>query len=215
MDKMEIYSDEKNSKKESNVIHFIVEDEELNSINNSKTPIKFTIIPDNSAKIITKEINFEMTTKPVSFDLQYSEDGESTFLFAFFEPSGELVKDIRYGYGIKNPVGDKIVNTGSNQRLLGIQLPSGVDTREISTEMNGNYSMQVVLLGMGHQNFDKFMFKEFNFELSKTETEIVSNMNESADILSNQNTPIPDWIKNNTGWWTEDAIEDGSFIQGI
>ncbi len=204
------------SKKESNVIHFIIEDEELNSINNSKTPIKFTIIPDNLAKIITKEINFENDYKAiVSFDSQYSEDGESTFLFAFFEPNGELVEDIRYGYGIKNPVGDEIVNTGSNQSLLGIQLPSGVDTREISTEMDGNYSMQVVLLGIGHQNFDQFMFKEFNFELSKTETKIVSNTNESADKLSNQNTPIPDWIKNNAGWWAEGAIEDDSFIQGI
>ena len=26
---------------------------------------------------------------------------------------------------------------------------------------------------------------------------------------------IPDWIKNNAGWWADGAIEDDSFIQGI
>ena len=26
---------------------------------------------------------------------------------------------------------------------------------------------------------------------------------------------IPDWIKNNAGWWADGAIDDGSFVQGI
>ena len=26
---------------------------------------------------------------------------------------------------------------------------------------------------------------------------------------------IPDWIKNNAGWWADDAIDDNSFVQGI
>ena len=26
---------------------------------------------------------------------------------------------------------------------------------------------------------------------------------------------IPEWIKNNAGWWAEGAIDDDSFIQGI
>ena len=26
---------------------------------------------------------------------------------------------------------------------------------------------------------------------------------------------IPEWIKNNAGWWAEGAIDDGSFVQGI
>ena len=27
--------------------------------------------------------------------------------------------------------------------------------------------------------------------------------------------PIPDWIKNNAGWWAEGKINDPSFISGI
>ena len=26
---------------------------------------------------------------------------------------------------------------------------------------------------------------------------------------------IPEWIKNNAGWWAEGAIDDNSFVQGI
>ena len=26
---------------------------------------------------------------------------------------------------------------------------------------------------------------------------------------------IPSWIKNNAGWWSEGAIDDDSFVQGI
>jgi len=28
-------------------------------------------------------------------------------------------------------------------------------------------------------------------------------------------TEIPSWIKNNAGWWAEDAIDDDTFVQGI
>ena len=26
---------------------------------------------------------------------------------------------------------------------------------------------------------------------------------------------VPDWIKNNAGWWATDQIDDSSFLQGI
>ena len=26
---------------------------------------------------------------------------------------------------------------------------------------------------------------------------------------------VPDWVKNNAGWWATDQIDDSSFIQGI
>ena len=30
-----------------------------------------------------------------------------------------------------------------------------------------------------------------------------------------QEDKIPDWIKNNAGWWATDQIDDSSFLQGI
>ena len=26
---------------------------------------------------------------------------------------------------------------------------------------------------------------------------------------------VPDWVKNNAGWWADGAIDDESFVQGI
>jgi len=37
---------------------------------------------------------------------------------------------------------------------------------------------------------------------------------EIQDVFS-QESPIPEWIKNNAGWWAEGQIDDGTFIQGI
>ena len=28
-------------------------------------------------------------------------------------------------------------------------------------------------------------------------------------------TTIPEWIKNNAGWWADGQIDDNSFVQGI
>jgi len=33
--------------------------------------------------------------------------------------------------------------------------------------------------------------------------------------VSSQEAVIPDWIKNNAGWWADGIIDDNSFVQGI
>ena len=203
------------SKKETNIIHFVIEGNELSAIKESESTINFTIMPDKSAKINTEEINFENGYKAVvSHDSEHYGNEESTFLFAFFEPNGELAENIRYGYGTKDPMGNEIVNTGGNQNLLGINLPNGVDTRMIPTPIHGQYNMQVVILGIGQTDFDQFMFKEFGFELTEAEhTEQMEEITQNEDTSIPTN--IPEWIKNNAGWWADGAIEDDSFIQGI
>jgi protein-disulfide isomerase len=34
-------------------------------------------------------------------------------------------------------------------------------------------------------------------------------------VTSNAYAQVPDWIKNNAGWWADDQIDDGTFIQAI
>ena len=33
--------------------------------------------------------------------------------------------------------------------------------------------------------------------------------------VSAQEATIPDWIKNNAGWWADGQIDDNSFVSGI
>ena len=35
-----------------------------------------------------------------------------------------------------------------------------------------------------------------------------------APVLTTQ-TSIPDWIKNNAGWWADGQIDDSSFVSGV
>jgi hypothetical protein len=41
----------------------------------------------------------------------------------------------------------------------------------------------------------------------------------SFEVISNnvvsQDNKIPDWIKNNAGWWADGQIDDNSFVEGI
>jgi len=59
--------------------------------------------------------------------------------------------------------------------------------------------------GIVYLNFDNLDGNH----LGKTSVPIVVNR-----IIS-QNTTIPDWIKNNAGWWSDEQIDDNTFIQGI
>ena len=65
--------------------------------------------------------------------------------------------------------------------------------------------MQIVLLGIEHTDFERPIFKKFEFEMVK------SDMSKTVITAS----AIPSWIKNNAGWWADGSIDDDSFIQGI
>jgi len=36
-----------------------------------------------------------------------------------------------------------------------------------------------------------------------------------APVVSSQEATVPNWIKNNAGWWASDQITDSAFLQGI
>ena len=35
------------------------------------------------------------------------------------------------------------------------------------------------------------------------------------EIISEPEITIPDWVKNNAGWWADDLIGDADFVSGI
>ena len=37
----------------------------------------------------------------------------------------------------------------------------------------------------------------------------------SIGVFAQSNSNVPEWIKNNAGWWADGAIDDESFLQGI
>ena len=36
-----------------------------------------------------------------------------------------------------------------------------------------------------------------------------------TSTVSSTYTDVPDWVKNNAGWWVDGTITDGEFVNGI
>ena len=189
------------SKKEQNLIHIFLSQEELEGINKKTNGLTVDLMANQESSKIKKEIIFGNGYKAkVSHDTKYYKNGESLFTIAFFDNNGEIIPNVRYGYSIKDPNGKEIVNTGSNPNLFGIDVPSGSEMRFLKTNGVGRYEMKLVLIGQGANNFDEFMVQQYDFELVE---------------LSSSGPNIPEWIKNNARWWAEGQIDDKSFVQGI
>jgi hypothetical protein len=181
----------------------MIHNDELKKFKSSDSKLKIVIIPEAQSSIISKELFFDYGIKAiVSHDSRYSDSKNILFTIVFFDSKGKLSNDIRYGYGIKDPSGKETVNTGGNLSLLGIELPNGIDSQVLSTPTTGKYSMQIVLLGIGQNTFEKPLFQKFDFELI-------------SDVKQTESLEIPTWIKNNVGWWADGKIDDNSFVQGI
>src|SRR3989304_515041 len=161
---------DKYSNKNSNIIHFIIGIDELKQLQSDNSGMKVVITPDSQSSIVIKELFFDNGYKAiVSYDSRYSLSNEHLFSIAFFDSQGNLAPYVRYGYSVKDPLGKEIVNTGGNPNILGISLPNGVDTRLIDNSIEGNYLMQIVLIGIGTNDFEKLILKEFEFEITKSE----------------------------------------------
>jgi hypothetical protein len=199
---------EQYSSKNVNILHFTIGNDELFQLKGTNSEMKVVITPDLQSSIINKEILFENGYKAiVSYDSKNFINKELLFSFSFFDSQGNLASDVRYGFSVKDPLGKETVNTGSNPNLLGISLPSGVDTKKINAQSQGTYLMKIVLIGTGQNDFERLMIKEFEFEIINSET--------SKPVQIPEKTVIPEWIKNNAGWWANDQIDDNSFVQGI
>jgi len=196
------------SNKNANILHFTIGNDELKKLKGTNSEMKVVITPDLQSSIINKEILFENGYKAIaSYDSGYSLNKEVLFSFSFFDSQGNLASDVRYGFSVKDPLGKETVNTGNNPNLLGISLPNGVDTKIVDVPLQGTYSMKIVLIGTGQNDFERLMIKEFDFELKNSEI--------PKNIPTPEKTEIPEWIKNNAGWWANDQIDDNSFVQGI
>ena len=62
--------------------------------------------------------------------------------------------------------------------------------------------MSLALTGTGITEWESFVVSETQFEIGK-----------SGEL--SVKTSIPDWIKNNAGWWASGQIPDSAFVSGL
>ena len=109
------------------------------------------------------------------------------------------------------------VNKYDEERNLRISIfgsgNSLVVTQKTPVDIDGTF-LHTVELGEKF-NDGKFTVKA-QYGNSKATIAIISFEVTSNDVESvSQDSKIPDWIKNNAGWWADGQIDDNSFVEGI
>ena len=116
-------------------------------------------------------------------------------------------------------LGDSVIFSGNvnkydAERSLRISIFDGsslVVTQKAPVDVDGTFSHEIPLN-------DKFSDGKFTVKAqygnTKTTIAIISFTVNSDDTAA-QNNKIPDWIKNNAGWWADGQIDDNSFVEGI
>ncbi len=124
--------------------------------------------------------------------------------------------DISYALG-ESVIFSGSVNKYDEERNLRISIFSTgnnlVLSQITSVGVDGTFSHNVIL----DEKFSDGTFKvKAQYGNSKTTITIISFEVISSDTTSvSQNNKIPDWIKNNAGWWADGQIDDNSFVEGI
>ncbi len=90
-------------------------------------------------------------------------------------------------------------------------------TQKTTVDTDATFSYSVML----DEEFDEGKFKvKAQYGSSKTTVAIISFVINSGEDTSLELEPsaaakIPDWVKNNAGWWADGQIDNNSFVQGI
>jgi len=180
------------------VVHFIIYQKELLKIfesDPSKNEMDFMIKPnlDNPhLSSVTENGQFRILTSWEPENLKSNSNAK-----ILFDVTDIFLKNrpiaVTYEFSITQ-----------NGRVIHQQSGTSSDSKEIHNI--AEFFIPEDISGIVHLNFNNLD----NNNLAKTVIPIVINR-----ITQNDSVSIPDWIRNNAGWWSEEQIDDNTFIQGI
>jgi len=208
------------SSETENIIHFLVTGSELKRINDVLGPdhydnkeMFFELVPQGQTTENGFSTTFENGYKAnVAWKRTYGAGSDIPFQITFFDDNGELLKDVNYAISLLDPNGQQIyLNVGDDTTpYLGVKAAEGIDTQTIYILSEGMYTMSLALTGSGITNWENSAFSNATFEIGKAGEPIAP-----IPELYGSETSIPDWIKNNAGWWADGQIDDSSFVSGL
>ncbi len=198
-----------------NVIHFLVTNADLSRINEQLGPDHYSnklmtlkLIPQEDIVVNSQEfylvdaVNFEQipTDVKVQWDASYGAGDEIPFEIAFFD-DGTLIKDVYYGYWLID--GDEILGEFHGEDNTGILSVEGIDTQNIVIPDAGQYRLDIIVYGTG---------LDYDPTYAGVGTALLEIGPPSNDVPV---SVIPDWVRNNAGWWADGSIDDASFLQAL
>ena len=213
---------------DTNIVHFLITNKELKKISESLGPVnqtsdimKLKLVPLSKVSKTSTEFflvdttNFEPvpTSVKVEWDGRYGAGDEIPFEITFFDENQSLLKDVRYAYSLIDE-NDQVIETNSGDDVdnPGIISTEGIDIPKIFVPTMGQYRLDILVYGTG------FEYNPTYAGIGSAIIEIGPSLPKDTVIPPIDNTPpvtIPEWVKNNAGWWADGAIGDSDFVQGI
>jgi len=197
----------------------MVSQKELKRINDvlgpshyDKSTMLFKLVPQGKIQKNSLEIKSDSgAIVKIAWESSFGGGDVIPFEFTFFDENGDLLKNIRYGYSIFDESGiELITNVGNDPINPGIMAMEGINTQKITLPPQDLYKMQVLILGQGINNDMTYAgIAEGILELES------GGIQPPKQEIVTQEITIPDWVKNNAGWWAEGQIDDSSFASGI
>ena len=179
--------------------------------------VHFVLLPDHLRHIKNqlKKIGDEL---PNSIDLVLTKGKEIQFPLRTLTLSEEYQVDLSWD--------PKVIIPGENVKFI----YTFRDTTDLGPIRNSDYTMTILQDGKTLFSEDRFAkigadFTDFTFSEEQTGLTVVrfSNISgsgqqtEFAFVVGGQvkALSVPEWVKNNAGWWADGQIPDSAFIDGI
>ncbi len=215
------------SYEDTNIVHFLITNAELTKISDAMTSnddmniMKLKLVPQSEVSKTSTEFflvdttNFEQvpTTVTIAWDGRYGAGDEIPFEITFFDENRNLLKDVRYAYSLIDENDQEIeTNSGDDVNNPGIISTEGIDIPKIYVPSEGNYRLDILVFGIGLDYDPTYA------GIGTAIIEIGPSLPKDTIIPTPDVKPptaIPEWIKNNAGWWANGDIDDNSFVQGI
>ncbi len=202
---------------DTNIIHFLVSQSELERINAALGPdhhanknMNFRLVPvhDVLKKFaefhLVDTVNFApiQTSIRLSWDGAYGASQTIPFEFAFFDSDGQLIPDVWYAYSVIDE-SDQVLFSSAVVDPYNplIPAPEGIDIQSIHVPTEGTFRIDVHVAKTG-------------LDLDANYSGIGSALVEMGPAQP-ATSQIPAWVKSNAALWTEGAIDDAVFVQAI
>lgn len=198
------------------ILHFLLSKEDILNLAKTVSPqadtMDFSIKPLSS---ISKKVFYAKFSNGITAKIAYASDlgtGDTIPLeFSFFDPSGKLLKFVRYGYRIENSSGRVLVeNSGSDPQKPGILSTEGIEVREAKFTVKGNY--KITLAVFSHGLDDLTTYQGIGSGIVAIDDKVETGQKKTQTKTDYQ---IPSWIKQNAKWWSDGTIGDAEFVQAI
>ena len=123
-----------------------------------------------------------------------------------------MIQDIRYAVSFIDENNQELERfTGDDPQNPGIVAVEGIDYQKIFIPSQGQYRIDILVYGTGLDYDPAYA------GIGSGIVEIGPSLPKTTPPISEEKPPaaIPEWIKNNAGWWANGDIDDNAFVQGI